>query len=157
MPELDVLLAPVSGGGLIAGCATAAKALRPACRVVGVEPETGNDTQQSLAAGERVAIDVPRTIADGLQAPQPGALTFEVNAARVDEIVTVTDEEIVAAMVFLYDRMKLVAEPSGAVGVAALLSRQARRPRPHRRRDRLGRERRRRALRRASSPVARRG
>ncbi len=122
VPGLDVLLAPVSGGGLIAGCATATKALRPECRVVGVEPETGNDTQQSLAAGERVTIDVPHTIADGLQAPEPGALTFEVNAQRVDEIVTVTDDEIVAAMVFLYDRVKLVAEPSGAVGVAALLS-----------------------------------
>ena len=122
VPSLDVLLAPVSGGGLIAGCATAAKALRPQCRVVGVEPETGNDTQQSLAAGERVKIEVPRTIADGLQAPEPGVLTFEVNEQRVDEIVTVSDAEIVAAMVFLYDRVKLVAEPSGAVGVAALLS-----------------------------------
>ena len=65
---------------------------------------------------------MPRTIADGLQAPEPGALTFEVNSSRVDEIVTVTDDEIVAAMVFLYERLKLVAEPSGAVGVAALLS-----------------------------------
>ena len=122
MPELDVLLVPVSGGGLIAGCSTVAKALRPAIHVVGVEPEAGDDTRRSLASGERVAIDVPRTIADGLQATQPGELTFEVNRRRVDEVVTVTDEEIVAAMVFLYDRLKLVAEPSGAVGVAALLS-----------------------------------
>jgi threonine dehydratase len=120
--ELDVLLAPVSGGGLIAGCSTAAKALRPGIRVVGVEPETGNDTQQSFASGERVRIAVPETIADGLQATEPGELTFEVNRQRVDEVVTVSDEEIVAAMVFLYDRVKLVAEPSGAVGVAALLS-----------------------------------
>jgi threonine dehydratase len=122
VPAINAILVPVSGGGLIAGCSTVVKALRPECRVVGVEPETGNDTQQSLAAGERVRIDVPRTIADGLQAPEPGALTFEVNRERVDLIVTVTDEEIVAAMVFLYDRLKLVAEPSGAVGVAALLS-----------------------------------
>jgi threo-3-hydroxy-L-aspartate ammonia-lyase len=122
VPELDVLLVPVSGGGLIAGCATAAKALRPEIRVVGVEPETGDDTRQSLAAGERVRIDVPRTIADGLQATSPGELTFAVNSRRVDEIVTVTDEEIVAAMIFLYERMKIVAEPSGAVGIAALLS-----------------------------------
>jgi threonine dehydratase len=122
VPDIDVLLAPVSGGGLIAGCSTVAKALLPQCRVVGVEPETANDTQRSLAAGERIRIDVPRTIADGLQAPEPGALTFAVNRERVDEIVTVTDDEIVAAMVFLYDRLKLVAEPSGAVGVAALLS-----------------------------------
>jgi threonine dehydratase len=107
---------------LIAGCSTVAKALNPQCRVVGVEPETGNDTQQSLARGERVRIDVPRTIADGLQVTEPGALTFEVNRARVDEVVTVSDEEIVAAMVFLYDRLKLVSEPSGAVGIAALLS-----------------------------------
>ncbi len=123
VPELDVLLVPVSGGGLIAGCSTAAKALRPGSHVVGVEPATGDDTRQSLAGGERVRIDVPRTIADGLQATEPGELTFEVNRQRVDEIVTVTDDEIVAAMTFLYDRLKLVSEPSGAVGVAALLSR----------------------------------
>ncbi len=122
-PELGVLLVPVSGGGLIAGCATAAKALRPEIRVVGVEPEAGDDTRRSLAAGERVHIDVPRTIADGLQAAEPGELTFEVNRERVDEIVTVSDGEIVEAMVFLFDRLKIVAEPSGAVGIAALLSR----------------------------------
>ncbi len=122
VPELDVLLVPVSGGGLIAGCSTVAKAVRPGIHVVGVEPEAGDDTRRSLAAGERIRIDVPRTIADGLQATEPGELTFEVNRQRVDEAVTVTDSEIVAAMVFLYDRLKLVAEPSGAVGVAALLS-----------------------------------
>jgi threonine dehydratase len=121
-PELDVLITPVSGGGLVAGCATAAKALRPGIHVVGVEPENGDDTRRSLAAGERVRIDVPVTIADGLQATEPGELTFEVNQRLVDEIVTVTDDEIVDAMVFLFDRLKLVAEPSGAVGVAALLS-----------------------------------
>ena len=121
-PELDLLLVPVSGGGLIAGCATAAKAHRAEIRVVGVEPETGDDTRRSLAAGERVSIGVPRTIADGLQAPEPGLLTFAVNERRVDEVVTVTDAEIVEAMVFLFDRVKLVTEPSGAVGVAALLS-----------------------------------
>jgi threo-3-hydroxy-L-aspartate ammonia-lyase len=121
-PELELLLAPVSGGGLIAGCATAAKALRPGIRVAGVEPEAGNDTQRSLAAGERVRIDVPRTIADGLQVPEPGELTFEINKRLVDEIVTVSDNEIVEAMVFLFDRLKLVVEPSGAVGVAALLT-----------------------------------
>jgi threonine dehydratase len=122
VPELDVLLVPVSGGGLVAGCSTVAKALRPEIRVVGVEPEAGDDTRQSISSGERVRIDVPHTIADGLQATEPGELTFEVNAQRVDEIVTVTDEEIVAGMTFLYDRMKLVSEPSGAVGVAALLA-----------------------------------
>lgn len=121
-PDLDLLVVPVGGGGLIAGCSTVAKALRPGIRVVGVEPETGDDTRRSLAAGERIRIDVPRTIADGLQAPEPGELTFEVNRRRVDEIVTVGDEEIVAALAFLFDRLKIVAEPSGAVGVAALLT-----------------------------------
>jgi threo-3-hydroxy-L-aspartate ammonia-lyase len=121
-PELDLLLVPVSGGGLIAGCATAAKARRPQIRMVGVEPQAGDDTRRSLEAGERIRIDVPRTIADGLQAPEPGELTFEVNRRLVDEVVTVTDDEIVEAMVFLFDRLKLVAEPSGATGVAALLS-----------------------------------
>ena len=122
VPELDVLLVPVSGGGLIAGCSTVAKALRPGIRVVGVEPEAGDDTRRSLEIGERVRIDVPRTIADGLQATEPGELTFEVNRERVDEIVGVSDEEIVEAMAFLFDRLKVVVEPSGAVGVAALLS-----------------------------------
>jgi threo-3-hydroxy-L-aspartate ammonia-lyase len=121
-PELDLLLVPVSGGGLVAGCATAAKAIRPGIRVMGVEPEAGDDTRRSLERGERVHIDVPRTIADGLQATEPGELTFEINARRLDEVVTVSDEEIVEAMAFLFDRLKLVAEPSGAVGIAALLS-----------------------------------
>jgi threo-3-hydroxy-L-aspartate ammonia-lyase len=120
--ELDLLLVPVSGGGLLAGCSTVAKALRPGIHVVGFEPEAGDDTRRSLAAGERVRIEVPRTIADGLQATEPGELTFEVNRRRVDEVVTVSDDEIVAAMTFLYDRLKLVAEPSGAVGIAALLA-----------------------------------
>jgi threonine dehydratase len=106
----------------MSGCATVAKALRPEIRIVGIEPATGDDTRRSLAAGERIRIDVPPTIADGLQATEPGELTFEVNRRLVDEIVTVTDEEIVEAMVFLFDRLKLVVEPSGAVGIAALLS-----------------------------------
>ena len=122
VPDLDLLVTPVGGGGLIAGCSTAAKALRTEIRVVGVEPATGDDTVQSMAKGERVRIDVPRTIADGLQATEPGELTFAVNRELVDEVVTVTDDEILAAMAFLFDRLKLVVEPSGAVGVAALLA-----------------------------------
>jgi threo-3-hydroxy-L-aspartate ammonia-lyase len=122
VPDLDVLVTPVGGGGLIAGCATVAKALRPGIRIVGVEPEAGDDTQRSLAAGERVRIDVPRTIADGLQAAEPGELTFEVNRVLLDKVVTVSDDEILEAMAFLFDRMKLVVEPSGAVGIAALLT-----------------------------------
>lgn len=121
-PGLDLLVVPVGGGGLIAGCATAAKGLQPGIRVVGVEPQAGDDTARSLAAGERVRVDVPRTIADGLGAAIPGALTFEVNRELVDAVVTVSDAEIVDAMAFLFDRLKLVTEPSGAVGVAALLA-----------------------------------
>jgi threonine dehydratase len=122
VPDLDVLVAPVSGGGLIAGCATAATALRPEIRVVGIEPEAGDDTRRSLAEGRRVEIPVPRTIADGLQVNSPGKLTFEVNRRLVDAIETVSDLELVAAMEFLFDRCKLVVEPSGAAGVAALLA-----------------------------------
>jgi threonine dehydratase len=121
-PQLDALLVPVGGGGLIAGCATAAKALVPGIRVVGVEPEASDDTRRSLEAGRRVRIPVPRTIADGQQADIPGELTFAVNRQVVDTIVTVTDSEIVAAMAFLFDRMKLVTEPSGASAAAALLA-----------------------------------
>ena len=122
VPDFDVLVTPVGGGGLIAGCATAAKALQPSIRVVGVEPRAGDDTARSFAAGERIEIEVPRTIADGLQATAPGELTFEVNRMLVDEVVTVDDAEIVDAMAFLFDRLKLVVEPSGAVAVAALLT-----------------------------------
>jgi threo-3-hydroxy-L-aspartate ammonia-lyase len=122
VPDLDTLVVPVSGGGLVAGCATAATALRPGIRVVGVEPEAGDDTRRSLAAGERVRIDVPQTIADGLQSTEPGALTFEVNRRLLESVVTVDDDEMVDAMTFLFDRLKLVTEPSGAIGVAALLT-----------------------------------
>lgn len=119
--ELDILVAPVGGGGLIAGCATAARALHPGIRVVGVEPEAGDDHRRSKEAGRRVEVPVPRTIADGLQVPVPGELTWGVNARLVDEFVVVSDTEIVRAMGFLFERMKLVVEPSGAVGVAAVL------------------------------------
>ena len=122
VPELDLVVTPVGGGGLIAGTATVVKALRPHAHVAGVEPEAGDDTARSLLAGERVNVGVPRTIADGLQAAEPGELTFAVNRERVDEVVTVSDAEIVDAMAFLFDRMKLVVEPSGAVPVAALLA-----------------------------------
>lgn len=121
--ELDVLVVPVGGGGLVAGSSTAAKGRMPTVRVYGVEPAEGDDHRRSLAAGGRVRIDVPRTIADGLQGNVPGQLTFEVNRRLLDGIVTVTDPQIVEAMVFLFDRMKIVTEPSGAAGVAALLQR----------------------------------
>ena len=117
---VDTLVVPAGGGGLISGCATIAKDLGVR-RVVGVEPEAGNDWQRSFAAGERVRIEVPRTIADGLQAHEPGRLTWEVASRLVDEIVTVTDAQIVDAMRFAFERLKLVVEPSGAVGIAAVL------------------------------------
>lgn len=120
--ELDALLVPVGGGGLIAGCATVAKALRPETRVIGVEPATGDDTRRSLAARKRVRIPVPRTIADGQQADVPGELTFAVNRRLVDDVLLVDDDEILAAMAFLFDRCKLVTEPSGASALAALLA-----------------------------------
>jgi threonine dehydratase len=119
---LDVLLVCVGGGGLIAGCATAAKALDDTVRVVGVEPETGDDVRRSLAAGERVRIPVPRTIADGQQLPEPGELTFPVIRERVDAVALASDAEIVDAMRFLFERLKTVAEPSGACAAAALLA-----------------------------------
>jgi threonine dehydratase len=118
---LDVLLVPVGGGGLIAGCATAATGLLPGVRVVGVEPAVGDDTQRSLAAGERVRVPVAPTIADGQQIDIPGERTFPVIRERVAAVVTVTDEEIVAAMRFAFERLKLVLEPSGASALAALL------------------------------------
>ena len=119
---LDALVVPVGGGGLIAGSATAAKALRPEIRVVGVEPEAGDDTKRSLAAGERVSIPVPRTIADGQAADIPGELTFSINRELVDGIVLVSDDEIRDAMRFAFERMKIVVEPSGATPLAALLA-----------------------------------
>jgi threo-3-hydroxy-L-aspartate ammonia-lyase len=121
--RIDVLVVPVGGGGLIAGSATAAKGVLPDVHVVGVEPATADDTRRSLEAGERVRLpEIPRTIADGLQADVPGEMTFEVNRRLVDEIATVSDPEIVETMKFLFERMKVVVEPSGAVGVAALLA-----------------------------------
>ncbi|WP_328644399.1 pyridoxal-phosphate dependent enzyme [Amycolatopsis sp. NBC_00348] len=120
--SLDTLVVPVGGGGLIAGSSTAAKALQPGIRVVGVEPAAGDDTKRSLAAGERVAIPVPHTIADGQAAEIPGELTFSINRNLVDEIALVTDDAIRDAMRFAFERLKLVLEPSGATGIAALLS-----------------------------------
>jgi threo-3-hydroxy-L-aspartate ammonia-lyase len=119
---LNVVVAPLGGGGLMAGVATAATAVQPDIKIIGVEPATANDHQQSLAAGERVRIPMPRTIADGLAVDCPGELTFSINQKLLDEVVLVSDEEIVAAMRFLFDRMKLVVEPSGAASIAALLS-----------------------------------
>lgn len=119
---LDLLFVPVGGGGLISGSAISTAAVSPLTRVIGVEPEEGDDTRQSLEKGERIKIEVPRTIADGLQGDIPGRLTFPIVQELVHEIVTVSDEEIVEAMTFLFDRMKTVTEPSGAAPLAAVLN-----------------------------------
>ena len=118
---LDLLFVCVGGGGLISGCATAAKHRLPDCAVVGVEPEAGNDVQQSLERGEIVHIDVPRTIADGAQTQHAGRYTFPVIQALVDKVVTVTDDQLVKTMRFFGERMKIVVEPTGCLGAAAAL------------------------------------
>jgi threonine dehydratase len=121
--ELDLLLVCLGGGGLLSGCATAAKALSPGVEVWGVEPEAGDDWAQSFAKGERVRLDqVPRTIADGQQTEAPGVLTWPTVRPLVTGIVTVSDDEIRNAMRFLFERVKLVTEPSGASALAALLT-----------------------------------
>ncbi|MCP3714399.1 MULTISPECIES: threo-3-hydroxy-L-aspartate ammonia-lyase [unclassified Paraburkholderia] len=119
--ELDLLLTPLGGGGLLSGCATAAHALSPACTVIGVEPEAGNDGQRSLRTGEIVHIDTPKTLADGAQTQHLGNLTFAVIRERVSEIVTVSDAELVDTMKFFASRMKLVVEPTGCLAAAAVL------------------------------------
>ena len=119
---LDLLLVPVGGGGLIAGCATAVKALSPATRVVGVEPAASDDVARSKASGRRERVVVGTTIADGQQLASPGVRTWPVIDALVDDVVTVTDDEIVVAMRLLFERLKVVAEPSGATALAALLA-----------------------------------
>jgi threo-3-hydroxy-L-aspartate ammonia-lyase len=119
---VDAVVVPVGGGGLIAGSAVAAKALLPNVQLVGVEPEAGDDTKRSLETGRRIRRPVPRTIADGQQVEMPGAITFPINARLVDEIVLVSDDEIIEAMRFAFDYLKLVLEPSGASALAALLA-----------------------------------
>ena len=117
--ELDLLLVCLGGGGLTAGSALAAAALSPRCAVWGVEPEAGNDGQQSLAAGRVVKIDVPQTIADGAQTQRLGDLNFEVIRTRAAGIVTVSDDALISAMRFIAERMKMVVEPTGALAAAA--------------------------------------
>jgi threo-3-hydroxy-L-aspartate ammonia-lyase len=118
---LDLFLAPLGGGGLLSGCATAAHALAPSCTVIGVEPEAGNDGQRSLQTGSIVHIDTPKTLADGAQTQHLGNLTFEVIRERVSEIITVSDAELVETMKFFASRMKLVVEPTGCLAAAAVL------------------------------------
>jgi threonine dehydratase len=118
---LDALITPVGGGGLLSGCATIARAMRPATRVFGAEPMGANDTFLSLEAGERVAVPHPDTIADGLRSPCVGELTFPVIRELVEGVLLVTDDEIREAVKFLLTHLKILVEPSGAVPAAALL------------------------------------
>jgi threo-3-hydroxy-L-aspartate ammonia-lyase len=121
-PELDALLTPIGGGGLMAGCSTAAKALRPSIAVFGVEADTANDTWLSLRKGERVKIEPPPTIADGIRNLSPGALSFPVLQRHLTDVLLVSDEEIKQAVRFLLLRVKILVEPTGAVPIAALLA-----------------------------------
>jgi threonine dehydratase len=119
---LDTLFVCLGGGGLLSGSALAARALAPGCRVIGVEPEAGNDGQQSLRAGHIVHIDTPVTIADGAQTQHLGQYTFAIIRRDVDDIVTASDAELVEAMRFFASRMKLVVEPTGCLGLAGARS-----------------------------------
>jgi len=120
---LDVIVVPLGGGGLISGSALAAKALAPGCRVIGVEPEAGNDGQRSFRTGEIVRIPVPSTIADGAMTTHLGEYTFAIVRSLVDDILTVPDALLVDAMRFFLERMKVVVEPTGCLGAAAVLNR----------------------------------
>jgi threonine dehydratase len=120
-PDLDAILVPLGGGGLLSGTLIAAKALRPCIKIFGVEPELADDWYRSLQAGERIAIPPPATIADGLRTPIPGEITFPIVRALSDGVIRVSEEEIKATVRFLLSRLKLLTEPSGAVAAAALL------------------------------------
>jgi threo-3-hydroxy-L-aspartate ammonia-lyase len=118
---IDMLVVPLGGGGLLAGCALSAKALAPGCTIVGVEPEAGNDGQQSLRKGEVVRIPVPKSIADGALTTHLGAHNFPILKDKVDDIVTVSDAQLVETVRFFAERMKLVVEPTGCLAAAAVM------------------------------------
>jgi threonine dehydratase len=120
---MDVLVVPLGGGGLLSGSAVAARELSPRCRVIGVEPAAGDDGRRSLRTGTLVRIDTPRTIADGAQTQHLGRHTFPIIQQLVDDIVTVSDSELVDAMAYFAARMKMVVEPTGCLAAAALLTR----------------------------------
>jgi threonine dehydratase len=120
---LDALLVPCGGAGLLSGCAIAAKALAPGCRVIGVEPAAGDDVTQSFKARKIVSIPVPDTIADGARTQAPGDLTFPLVLQYVDEMLTVTDDELLRAMFYLWEKLRVVVEPTGSLAACALLER----------------------------------
>ncbi|HTJ95650.1 MAG TPA: threo-3-hydroxy-L-aspartate ammonia-lyase [Pararobbsia sp.] len=117
--ELDALFVCLGGGGLLSGCALAARALSPHCKVYGVEPAAGDDGQQSFRTGRIVHIDTPKTIADGAQTQHLGEITFEIIRNNVDDVLTATDEQLVDAMRFYASRMKIMVEPTGCLSFAA--------------------------------------
>ena len=121
--ELDLLVTPLGGGGLLAGSALAVKAMSPKCSIVGVEPEAGNDGQQSLAKGEVVCIPIPKSIADGALTPSLGDYNFPIIRNAVERIVTVSDPQLVSTVRFFAERMKIVVEPTGCLAAAAVLNR----------------------------------
>ncbi|MGZ3503715.1 MAG: threo-3-hydroxy-L-aspartate ammonia-lyase [Vulcanimicrobiaceae bacterium] len=121
VPGIDVIVAPVGGGGLLSGTAIAANGIDPSVQIFGVEPAAGNDFERSLAEGRRITIAVPDTIADGMQTTSPGEMTFPIVQRFARGIVIVSDEELRAAMRFAFERMKIVIEPSGAASLAAIL------------------------------------
>jgi threonine dehydratase len=123
VPDLDAIVVQCSGGGLFAGVSTAAKAVNPQMLCFPVEPETADDTRRSFQKGERVRIPPPPTIADGLRVQTPGRLTFPILQKTAEEVLTVSDEEIIAALRFILFRMKILTEPSGATAAAAVLAR----------------------------------
>src|SRR5437763_6925522 len=120
---LDMLVVPCGGAGLLSGCAVAARHMAPQCHVVGVEPAAGDDVTQSFRSGRIVTIAVPDTIADGARTTAPGSVTFPLVQRYVNEMVTVADDELLAAMFWLWERMKIIVEPTGALGFAALFHR----------------------------------
>jgi threonine dehydratase len=121
--QLDMLLVPCGGGGLLSGSAIAAKGTAPGCRVIGVEPELADDATRTFRTGQVQTISNPPTIADGLRTPSLGEITFPLVQRYVDEMITVAESEIIDTMRFLWTRMKLVVEPSGAVGLAPVMRR----------------------------------
>lgn len=116
---LDAVFTPLGGGGLLSGSSLSAKALIPSAQIYGVEPQAGNDGQQSFKTGQIVHIDTPKTIADGAQTQHLGKLTFEIIKRNVTDVLTATDDELMACMRFFAERMKLVVEPTGCLGYAA--------------------------------------
>jgi len=119
--ELDILMTPCGGGGLLSGSAIAAKAMSPQCQVIGIEPECADDANRSFHSGELQSVSNPPTIADGVRTQHLGDLTFPLILANVDDMATVTEASIIQAVQYLFNRLKIVVEPSGVLGLAALM------------------------------------